>query len=532
MNRDDAPGVFLRKASGLVKSASNLDVFIFNTGLISIGIGVLYTHLNGPANYPGGDIGIASLIATLAMLAIGAGMWSWTVTIPRSGAIYVFLSRGASPALGFALSFVDACCWLFYNAVAAVLFSTAGIAPFLVGLYLVTDNVSFLRAAEALNQPVVAAAFGSILIIFCGIASLVGMRRLFALQRLMFAIACVGTMALIACLMVYDKANLAANLAKILPTLPHPYEALIAAAHGSGLATQPTSLWPSIRLSVWPFLALIGGAFSISIGGEVRSVARGQAVGILGSIAVCGTLFALIGWLSYASIGADFQAAVTYLNQTQAAQRLPATPYFTTLVALLSGNLLLTAIICIGFIAWIYFWIPGMLTYAERVMLAWSFDRVAPAALGTVNERYHTPTIAIFVSVIVSVILTWLYACTSFFNTLIFIEAATWAWLITAVVGITFPWRRPSLASASQLGTRTLLGLPLLAVLNGFSAVALLGMGYLLWMDPLAAGHDGKSLATIGVTFGAGLVLFYVMRAYRKRQGIDVGLAYKEIPIE
>src|SRR5438270_12527669 len=109
------PSVFLRKASGLVKAASVWDVFIFNTGLISIGIGVLYTHLYGPSNYPGGDIAIASLIATVAMLAVGAGMWSWSVTIPRSGAIYVFLSRTGSPALGFALGFVDACCWLFYN---------------------------------------------------------------------------------------------------------------------------------------------------------------------------------------------------------------------------------------------------------------------------------------------------------------------------------------------------------------------------------------------------------------------------------
>jgi hypothetical protein len=51
-------------------------------------------------------------------------------------------------------------------------------------------------------------------------------------------------------------------------------------------------------------------------------------------------------------------------------------------------------------------------------------------------------------------------------------------------------------------------------------------------MDPLAAGHGAKSVATIGVTFGVGLAFFYVMRAYRRRQGIDVGLAYREIPIE
>jgi hypothetical protein len=36
-----APGVFSRKASGLVRVGSSLDVFIFNVGLVSVGIGGL-----------------------------------------------------------------------------------------------------------------------------------------------------------------------------------------------------------------------------------------------------------------------------------------------------------------------------------------------------------------------------------------------------------------------------------------------------------------------------------------------------------
>ena len=528
----ETPGVFLRKASGLVKSATNLDVFIFNTGLISIGIGVLYTHLYGPPNYPGGDIGVASLFATVAMLAVGAGMWSWTVTIPRSGAIYVFVSRGLSPSLGFALSFVDTCCWLFYNAVAAVLFSTAGLAPFMLAVHRSTGRPEFLHAAEVLSRPVVAAFSGSVLIVLCGLVLLVGMRRFFFLQKAMFVLACGGTVALVAALVMYDRTRFASSLQSLLPNVPNAYDAIIAEAKRGGLSLGPVSLGASLRLSVWPFLPLIGGAFSIAIGGEVRDTSRGQAIGILGSIAVCGVLFACIGWLSYSAIGRDFQAAVTFLDQTHATTRLPTTPYFSTLVAMLSGNLWLTAVICVGFVAWIYFWIPGMLAYAERVMLAWSFDRVAPAGLGHVNERYHTPTTAIAISVLISVVLTWLYACTDFFNTLIFIEAATWAWLITAVVGILFPLLRPSIAASSPLSRRHFLGLPLVSVLNGLSAVALVGMGLLLWHDPLAAGHSAKSLATILGVFMTGLVLFFAMRAYRKSRGIDIDLAYREIPIE
>ena len=48
--------VFLRKASGLIKTAGTTDVFIFNVGLVSIGIGIGGLLLYGPAVYPGGNL--------------------------------------------------------------------------------------------------------------------------------------------------------------------------------------------------------------------------------------------------------------------------------------------------------------------------------------------------------------------------------------------------------------------------------------------------------------------------------------------
>ena len=55
--------VFLRKASGLIKTASTTDVFIFNVGLVSIGIGIGGLLLYGPAVYPGGNLIVGVLIA-------------------------------------------------------------------------------------------------------------------------------------------------------------------------------------------------------------------------------------------------------------------------------------------------------------------------------------------------------------------------------------------------------------------------------------------------------------------------------------
>ena len=48
--------IFLRKASGLIRTASGTDTFIYNLGLVSVGLGVASIMFYGPAYYPGGDL--------------------------------------------------------------------------------------------------------------------------------------------------------------------------------------------------------------------------------------------------------------------------------------------------------------------------------------------------------------------------------------------------------------------------------------------------------------------------------------------
>ena len=48
-----APGVFSRKASGLIRVGGGLDVFIFNVGLVSVGIAIAFNQYYGPSLYPG-----------------------------------------------------------------------------------------------------------------------------------------------------------------------------------------------------------------------------------------------------------------------------------------------------------------------------------------------------------------------------------------------------------------------------------------------------------------------------------------------
>ena len=77
--------VFLRQASGLVRTVNARDVFIYNIGLINIGIGLAYIFLLGPSFYPGCSLSLGVLITTIFCIIQGLTYYCFTTAMPRTG---------------------------------------------------------------------------------------------------------------------------------------------------------------------------------------------------------------------------------------------------------------------------------------------------------------------------------------------------------------------------------------------------------------------------------------------------------------
>lgn len=521
----ESPEVFVRDASGLVKAAGGLDVFIYNIGLISVGIGLAFTHSFAAAFYPSGSIAWASAIAVLLMLPVGLAMWYWSSSLPRSGGVYVYVSRTFGPSIGFAASFVECVSWLFYAAVAADAINSMALAPAFEALQ--TPQVNFLFETSG-GKFLIA----TVILWLCFALLYSGMRRYFTVQKIMFTLACVGTLSLLYVLVTTsapefrEAYNAFASRAGYLN-----YRETIEVAKQSGFRKTSATLFGSLKTAVWPFLPLIGGAFSIAIGGEVRRAVRNQRVGIFGSILLAGILFILFGFQSYDVFGREFQGAVNFL----AAQGHPDVSSHTNIVLLsLIGtkSALLCWLITAGFIAWMYFWIPGVLSYVSRAVLAWSFDRVAPEMFAHVNEKFHTPTYALLFTAIVAQVFLVLYLFTEFFATLVFILGAALAWLIALAAGVAYPRLCPSLFQQSPHAGKRMLGVPMMTLASTGGLVGLGTIVVLLWNDSVAAGHDLPSVITISGLFVVAVVCYQIVRVYRKRKGIAIERAFDEIPIE
>jgi amino acid transporter len=529
--------VFLRKASGLIKTASNTDVFIYDIGLVSIGLGLGFILFFGPAVYLGGNLYVGTLLAGAAMILVGLGMIAWSVTIPRSGGIYNFGTRSMWPPFAFTLSFVEVSAWLFYGSFGAVYLTQLGIAPAVTasGILLDSDGIESFGADLAKPWPTFGIACAALIIGAVILAS--GMRRFFFTQKVMFTIAVLGTLVFLGTLLATSRADFTSSfnqhMGDRLDVGPEAYSGVISAASGAGWADPGFDWKQTLLFSNWAFLPLIGAAFSISIGGEIKQVSRAQTLGILGAVTGAVLTWLVSFALIYRTMGSDFLGGVTYanLNAVEGAAT-PVTPFPTLLTGIGSGSVTLTILIALGFIGWIWLWIPTQILYPTRAIVAWSLDRVAPDVLGTVSERTHTPIPAIGLSLAGGIGFVAVLTHSTYFNLVIFIEVAVLAWALVLLAGVFFPYRRPDIYARSPIANVRIAGIPIMSVACALGCAAA-GLYFAnLWFDGFAAGHARHSLSILGGWWVGAFVIYWIMWFIRRRQGVNVDLAFKEIPVE
>jgi amino acid transporter len=529
--------IFLRKASGLIRAVGPFDTLIYNIGTVSVGLGVGTMMLYGPAYYPGGDLIAGCILAAVVMAFIAFGMITWSITLPRSGGVYVFGSRSMYPFLALTMSMVEIVTWLFYCAIAAYWIILLGVNPTLATIGYVTGATWAIDAAGWVVQPWPLFIIGSAILIVSGLLINSGMKAYLLSQKIVFITSMAGSLLLIVVLLTGSNVDFVAEFNRIMGpvlALPDPYNAIIEAGKANGWTTEGADWKTTLAVSNWAFLPLLGAAFSIAIAGEIKSIEKSQFYGMMGAIA--GTLVIWLITIPLASsvFGYEFLGTAQF-NQPPFGTGLttPTTPAITLLAGILTDSWLVTLLVSIGFMTWIWMWIPGMHTYGVRAMVAWSFDRIAPAQIGMISPTRHTPSFAIWVAVAITVFFMALFCFTSFFSTIIvLIEAACLAWSVILLAGVFFPYTRPRIYEKSPIAGKKILGLPMMTVACAMGFLASQFYFWNLWSDPIAAGHDWAQMQWVLGIFIFGIAFYFVMKAIRRSQGVDVTLAFKEIPIE
>jgi amino acid transporter len=268
--------------------------------------------------------------------------------------------------------------------------------------------------------------------------------------------------------------------------------------------------------------------------GEVKTGRRTQFYAIPGAVA-----FVVICLLITIP---SFQHMVdrNFINQVGSAD--PAAygfaggaPAYPELAAIGTGSPVLGAIIILGFAAGIFAWMPMTMMLASRCMLAWSFDKIMPEKLSEVDERTHSPILAVLVVAVLFIASTAAYAFTTWFTTLTVLFPETLTLLAVAVAGMVLPYRRRQLYESSARA-RKVAGLPALTVVAFIAFIGFLAAEIILLTDPGSGTSITDNpkivLISLGIFFVAGPLIYAGSRALRRSQGVDLDLAYAEIPPE
>ncbi len=541
--------VFLRNATGLIREVSVLDAFIMNTFGMNIAVGAVFLFLQAPAYFPQGNMLVAVIIGTLLMAFTLLWVYStFAAAMPRSGGDYVFVSRALHPALGWLLGWSQGMWliffWIGFNAWFALTFAVP-VALSTIGA--VTGQNSWIDLSNNLlaSFPLLGITtqwwvliIGTLINIGFAVLLILGGQSFWRWQKLFFLFAG-GSIVLAFLLLVFAGGH-----------IPGAWDSF--AIHHKGLLFNqviPTAVKNGYQLSggfslsqtllmlPWVFFVVGYAQGSAQIGGEVKRASRSQYLAMVGGVLINGAVLALLVIVFSQAVGVNWIGSVGYLaNNNAGLLNLPGnvSPSFNFIVSLLTGNVLVPLFIGIGFVFWALMGTPLSELQATRYMLAWAVDRMIPAPLGDVSERFHSPVKAIIFCTVTGTIALIALVAVPQASLLGALLAQIAAFILVSVAGIVFPYRLRHVWESA--GDYRLFGIPSVT-LAGIGGVIVLGSLMLMFIFNSTINSTFGVTARLSLSFMIGVIVvgiiwYAVAYILNRSQGVDLGLAYREIPPE
>jgi len=534
-----AAGLYLRKATGLVREVGAGETIIFNILAAVPGLILAWAMFWILGAFPGVDMLWGIVISGFFAVGIAVAFGLMAVAMPRTGGDYILVSRTLHPVLGLISTFGMTSSSLLsigYWAWAWVFF---GLGPGLAILGAITGNTGLISLSATVGQPVWVLIIGVVSILAIAYLLGRGLRVTMNFQNWAFWIANAGLALMAIILLTTSRETFVTRFnafAGQYTAQADSYNYYIKAAVDNGLSwTGKHSLGPTLA-AVGAFLTFgMWTWISSYIAGEIKGAAtRRHAWSMVWAAVIQYVIFFLMIVLLYKTIGEQFIASITFLGSNAAVYMLPAPPIITLLTSVIPGGLLIPLFITVTFLAWLPLVHFIQFVIAIRAFFAMSFDRVFPASLGDVDERTHAPVTALIVCGVIGLVcLAWAVFSPTFMTVIVIAGLfGIPPILLTGISAIVFPWKMKELYNASPAKVE-FLGLPLVSIAGVVAVVAEILYGYVVFKYGILP----PAVQTLGVIVVGGVTLFavvvyYVAVAVRKSQGIDLRDVFRELPPE
>jgi APA family basic amino acid/polyamine antiporter len=531
---EERPALFLRKATGLVRGWSVRDAMIYaclSTNVVTLG---LYEFSFASA-FPKGQLLTSILISAVWVSFLVIAYAGLVVTIPRAGGDYIWQSRILGSGIGFVMAATG---WWF------ILWLWAPIYGNILSVEL------FQPLWATLGYPGQAAWFGThngifvvclITIALAGILVSMGMAGYARVQKWCFYGGLLGFAVIVVLLLSFSHASFVSSFnfeAHKIFGLSNAYAATTAGAGKLGY-TAPAfgfgPLGPTMLLVPMMLFYLLWPNWGTTLYGEVRGasdfrrVFTGMFAGLWITVALSVAFLLLFaktfGWSFYQ----DANALSANLKGV-----LPVWPYPVMMAGWLVHNTAFQVILILLMSLWFFGWVGTLFLSSTRVIFAAAFDRVLPDRAAQVSEKRRVPTASLVLMLLPAVGLSALYSYSATFVTYTLDATLVIAvtYLFSAIAVVILPWRKPDLWRASPASRMKLFGVPIVPV-AGLVTIGLIGYSLYEWLsNSLYAVNKPASLVYMACMYLLAIIIYVTAKLVRNRQGIDLSLINKEIPVE
>jgi basic amino acid/polyamine antiporter, APA family len=545
----EAPTLFLRKATGLVKGWSKFDAFTYSFMSVNFVTLGLFFALAVIGYVPTGQVLPALLISGVFISCLVVTYAGLISVMPRAGGDYVWQSRVLGGGIAFVLAVTG---WWF------ILWYWTPVYASILNVEVLQPLAAFLKWQGLLDF----LAKDTGLFVVCVVTALLagflvslGMEGYAKIQKYCFYIG-LGGLAVIMLVMLFGSRSgfqsaFNQETANLFGTSGDTYSATIDAAGGAGALPAKIGLSPFFgdTLFLIPFLCfwILWPNWGATLYGEVRGasdfkrVMSGMMWGLWVTIVIA-IVFLLLaskffGWQFFNAGNVNF---INYFYAyTDTPGPMPVWGYPPLLVGMFFHNNLIGALLVLVFGAWFLGWAGTLFLSSTRVIFAAAFDRILPERVADVSEKRHVPVLALVLMLVPSLVVSGFYAYTTSFKTYILDATLVIAvtFFGTSIAAAILPWRKKHLYDNSAIARYKVAGIPLITITGGLTAL-FLGYNLYKWLwPPLSEGNlyainNAQSLVFMGIMYGMALVIYVVARVYRKSQGIDLKAIYQEIPVE
>ncbi len=523
-------GLFARTSSGLVRSISTFDTFYYC--LVQLAITFVLFNVAFWVFYPGSQMEVATALALAAALFEGVTYGLFSSIYPRSGGEYVPLSRATHPLIGFVASFGQTFWQAFATGQNCAFAATFGLSPLLTVLGLQLGNEKLVRLGYWFDSPTGWFVVGTLMILSFSYQLYRGMATYFRVQKWLFTAALIGygiflVVLLLGATGVYD---FQANFDKY--TGAGSYQQILLDAQADGVDLSPRiDGRMTLYFVIWPAFSFLFAVLSTSFSGEVKNVTRGQLIAIPAAQIFGGALIFLTGLLARLAITKEGVLAIGWVS-TVTPEKFPL-PYawLNSLASIMADNILLTIIINVSVTILTMYVAASTAIYATRGLLAWGVDGMAPAWVAKVSKRYHSPVNSVLVVGGLGILWLAIFSFTDWFRAVAVLVPMGIVFLVTTFVAAIFPFIKREVYESSPARIE-IAGIPLMTITGLIGSVIMAWIVYRAIVDVDYGAFTPQSLTWWIIIFAAGAVWYFVARAIRRRQGVDMESRFKEIPIE